>query len=181
MGRGEITAAERSLIVKFARSRGIDEHRVADEQLARWMTHRPDQTVFQGARRLVTAVLSADSSQAPDRLTAEDWWTPASRLPPPPAASWGSGWAASLPKSGYCCRVWRQTSSRDRRNRRLRSLRPAGRAVSDCDVDVLQIGCGPHVTRGSRTSIHAVAHPTHRRRLALRGTWNDRNGGLRGQ
>jgi hypothetical protein len=69
---GEITAAERRLIVEFARSRGIDEHGAADEQLARWMTHRPDETAFQGARRMMTAVLSADSSQASNRLTVED-------------------------------------------------------------------------------------------------------------
>lgn len=69
---GEITTAERALIVRFARTRGIDEHGAADEQLARWMTHRPDDTVFQGARRLVTAVLSSESSRAPGRLTADD-------------------------------------------------------------------------------------------------------------
>lgn len=69
---GEITSAERALIVKFARSRGIEEHGAADEQLTQWMTSRPDETVFRGARRLIAAVLSSGSDQAVGRVTADE-------------------------------------------------------------------------------------------------------------
>lgn len=69
---GGITSAERGLVVKFARSRGIDEASVADAQLTQWMTSRPDETVFQGARRLIGAMLSSGASEAVDRLTADD-------------------------------------------------------------------------------------------------------------
>jgi hypothetical protein len=69
---GEITSAERGLLVKFARSRGIDEDSVADHQLTQRMTHRPDESVLHGARRLTAAVLSSGSSQAAGLLTADD-------------------------------------------------------------------------------------------------------------
>ena len=59
---GEITPAERSLIVKFARSRGVDEHSAADGQMTEWMARRPDEVVFRGARRLIGAMLSSGSS-----------------------------------------------------------------------------------------------------------------------
>jgi DNA-binding phage protein len=68
---GEITPAERSLIVKFARSRGVDEHSAADGQMTEWMARRPDQAVFRGARRLIAAMLSSGSSPG-GRLTIDD-------------------------------------------------------------------------------------------------------------
>ena len=58
--------------MKFARSRGIGEHSVADDQLTRWMTTRPDQAVFVGARRMITAVLASDSIQAAGPLSGDD-------------------------------------------------------------------------------------------------------------
>ena len=69
---GEITASERSLIVKFARSRGIDEHSAADQQLTEWIARRPDGAVFAGARRLIAAVLSSGAPQAGGPLTGAD-------------------------------------------------------------------------------------------------------------
>ena len=69
---GGITPAERGLIVEFARSRGIEEHGVADEQLTAWIARRPDETVFQCARRLIAAMLSSGVSQAVGRMTASD-------------------------------------------------------------------------------------------------------------
>ena len=69
---GEIIWSERDLLVKFARSRGIDQHSAADEQLTRWMTTRPDHAVFLGARRLLAAGLASDSIQAGGRLSADD-------------------------------------------------------------------------------------------------------------
>lgn len=68
----EITAAERSLIVKFARSRGVDEHSTADDQLTQWMASRPDEAVFRGARRLVAAMLSSGRSQEGRPLSADE-------------------------------------------------------------------------------------------------------------
>jgi hypothetical protein len=68
----EITSAERHLIVKFARSRGVAEDSVADKQLTQWMTERPDGTVFKGAGRLIAAMLSSGSSQLGGALTTGD-------------------------------------------------------------------------------------------------------------
>lgn len=71
-GENEITAAERHLIVTFARSRGVAEHSAADEQLTRWMTDRPDDTVFRGAGRLIAAMLASGSTQPGGALSADD-------------------------------------------------------------------------------------------------------------
>lgn len=68
----EITSAERHLIVKFARSRGVAEDSAADKQLTQWMTDRPDGTVFKGAGRLIAAMLSSGSSQLGGALTTGD-------------------------------------------------------------------------------------------------------------
>ena len=67
----EITPAERSLIVKFARSRGVDEHSAADNQLTQWMASRPEEAVFRGARRLVAAMLPSGPSQEGGPLTTD--------------------------------------------------------------------------------------------------------------
>jgi hypothetical protein len=68
----EITSAERHLLVKFARSRGVVEHTAADEQLTQWMTDRPDETVFRGAGRLIAAMLASGVSQPGGPLTADE-------------------------------------------------------------------------------------------------------------
>lgn len=68
----EITPAERHLIVKFARSRGVAEHTAADAQLTEWMTSRPDGTVFRGAGRLIAAMLASGASQPGGPLTTGD-------------------------------------------------------------------------------------------------------------
>ena len=69
---GEVTSAERSLIVKFARRLGVDEASVGGRQLTLWMTDRPDETFFSGVRAVVGAVLSPRSGQADGRLTADE-------------------------------------------------------------------------------------------------------------
>lgn len=69
---GGISPAERSLIVKFARSRGIAEHSAADDQLMQWMASRPDGVVFRGAARLVAAMLASGSTQEGGSLTPDD-------------------------------------------------------------------------------------------------------------
>lgn len=68
----EITPAERSLIVKFARARGVEPDSAADQQLHQWMASRPDDTVFRGAGRLIGAMLSSGASLAGRSLTADD-------------------------------------------------------------------------------------------------------------
>ena len=69
---GEITAAERTLIVKFARNLGVAEHSAGDEQLQQWIEIRPDDTVFRGATRLIAAMLESGSNFAGRSLTADD-------------------------------------------------------------------------------------------------------------
>lgn len=68
---GSVTPAERKMLVDLARSRGIAEGSAADRQLAQWIAHRPDASVFARAGRLIRAMLDA---QAPGEgaLTADD-------------------------------------------------------------------------------------------------------------
>jgi hypothetical protein len=58
---GGITSAERELIVRFARSRGIGAGSAADQQLTAWMTERPGEAVFARAGRLIRAMLDSGS------------------------------------------------------------------------------------------------------------------------
>lgn len=55
---GGVTPAERHLIVKLARARGIDEGGAADRQLSDWLDHRPGAHVFTHATRLIRAMLA---------------------------------------------------------------------------------------------------------------------------
>lgn len=66
---GGVSAAERTLIVKFARSRGVEPGSAADHTLASWLDTRPDDRVFSGATRLVRAML--ESPEVHD-LTVDD-------------------------------------------------------------------------------------------------------------
>lgn len=68
---GGITAAERGLIVRFARSRGIAEGSAADAQLTAWMADRPSDAVFARAGRLIRALLDSGSGAA-SGLNADD-------------------------------------------------------------------------------------------------------------
>lgn len=68
---GGITPAERDLIVRFARSRGIAEGSAADAQLTAWMTERPPDAVFARAGRLIRALLDSGSASA-SGLNADD-------------------------------------------------------------------------------------------------------------
>jgi hypothetical protein len=61
---GGITPAERTLIVKLARGRGIAEGSPADQQLSDWMAQQPSPEVFARATRLIRAMLDAGSSDA---------------------------------------------------------------------------------------------------------------------
>jgi len=68
---GGITAAERDLIVRLARSRGIAPGSAADTRLTQWMVTRPDDTVFSRAGRLIRAMLDAGGEPMAD-LSAHD-------------------------------------------------------------------------------------------------------------
>jgi hypothetical protein len=69
---GGITPAERQMIVKLARSRGVAEGSAADVQLEQWMAARPAPVVFDSAGRLIAALLATGSQQATGGLTAND-------------------------------------------------------------------------------------------------------------
>jgi hypothetical protein len=68
---GGVTEAERQLIYKLARSRGIAEGSAADRQLSAWLTTAPSADVFSRSTRLIRAALSSQSR--PDSgLTSDD-------------------------------------------------------------------------------------------------------------
>ena len=69
---GGITPAERDLLVRLARSRGVAEDSVADRQLNAWMTSRPAPSVFAHAGRLTAAMLASGSDQVTTGLTADE-------------------------------------------------------------------------------------------------------------
>ena len=61
---GGITPAERSLLVKLARERGIAEGSAADRLLSNWMSHEPSPEVFARATRLIRAMLDSGAPEA---------------------------------------------------------------------------------------------------------------------
>jgi hypothetical protein len=67
---GGVTASERALVLKLARSRGIAEGSAADQQLLGWLETRPSDTVFAQATRLIAAML--DASPAAAGMTADE-------------------------------------------------------------------------------------------------------------
>ena len=64
---GGVSDAERHLIVKLARARGITEGSAADRQLAEWLDRRPADHVFVYATRLIRAMLDAPGHGRPQR------------------------------------------------------------------------------------------------------------------
>lgn len=66
---GGVTPAERSLITRLARARGIEEGGAADRQLSDWLDRRPAEQVFTHATRLIRAMLAAPGH---GDLTADD-------------------------------------------------------------------------------------------------------------
>jgi hypothetical protein len=67
--QGDVDDAERKLLIRLARTRGIAEGSAADRQLADWLAHRPSADVFARATRLVRAVLQSPAQQT---MTADD-------------------------------------------------------------------------------------------------------------
>ena len=68
---GGITPAERALLVKLARERGIAEGSPADRQLSEWMARQPSPDVFARATRLIRAMLDTGSPEG-GTLSADD-------------------------------------------------------------------------------------------------------------
>ena len=66
---GGVTAAERGLISRLARARGIQDGSAADRQLADWLDRRPGVQVFAQATRLIRAMLAVPG---PGDLSADD-------------------------------------------------------------------------------------------------------------
>lgn len=69
---GDVSDAERQLIMRLARSRGIAEASAADGQLSAWLATRPDAQVFTRSTRLIRAMLTsqtpAQAGVTPDEL-----------------------------------------------------------------------------------------------------------------
>ncbi len=68
---GSVTDAERALIVKFARERGVAPGSPADVELAAWLGERPSDDVFTRATRLIRAMLDQPAAPGP-RLEIDD-------------------------------------------------------------------------------------------------------------
>jgi hypothetical protein len=65
-----VNDAERKLVIRLARTRGINEGSAADRLLADWLTYRPGADVFERAMRLIRAVL--DSPGHPGAMSADE-------------------------------------------------------------------------------------------------------------
>ena len=68
---GGVTPVERDLIEQLANARGIAPGSPADAQLMDWLANRPADAVFNGAGRLINAMLASGSEQV-SNLTADD-------------------------------------------------------------------------------------------------------------
>lgn len=66
---GGITAAERTLLLRVARDRGITEGSPADALLAGWMERKPTNDVFEKATRLIAAMLDSNAPGGSGVLT----------------------------------------------------------------------------------------------------------------
>ena len=67
---GDVTPAERQLVVSIARTRGIAEGSGPDRLLNTWLSSRPTPEQFARARRLLSALLDSGAQVAKD-LTAD--------------------------------------------------------------------------------------------------------------
>ena len=68
---GGITPAERTLLIKVARERGITEGSPADTLLDGWMARKPTNDVFEKATRLIRAMLESGAPDTPT-MSADD-------------------------------------------------------------------------------------------------------------
>jgi hypothetical protein len=60
---GSVSGRERDLIVKAARSRGIEAGSAADAQLNLWLTERPSEQMFERTLRVIGTMLQARSPE----------------------------------------------------------------------------------------------------------------------
>ena len=60
---GSVSGKERDLIVRAARSRGIEAGSSADQQLSRWLTDRPSEELFEKTLRAIRAILQSRSTE----------------------------------------------------------------------------------------------------------------------
>jgi hypothetical protein len=67
---GSIAEAEREKIVDLARSRGVVDGSAAYVQLQAWLADRPSWEVFDGARRLIRAVVDAPGGET--KMTVDE-------------------------------------------------------------------------------------------------------------
>jgi hypothetical protein len=67
---GGVSTAERDLLVRLARSRGVTEGSAADQQLAAWLAAAPPESVFSRGTRLIRAML--ESTAVTTDLSADD-------------------------------------------------------------------------------------------------------------
>jgi hypothetical protein len=67
---GSIAAAERDAIVELARRRGVADNSAADYQLKAWLADRPAPEVFDGAMRLIAAIVDTPGAQTD--MTGDD-------------------------------------------------------------------------------------------------------------
>jgi len=68
---GGVTPVERMLIEKLATARGIEPGGAADAQLMDWLANKPGDDVFQGATRLIRALVESGARVVAD-LSAAD-------------------------------------------------------------------------------------------------------------
>jgi hypothetical protein len=61
---GGVTEKERDLIVKAARSRGIDAGTPCDQQLQIWLSKRPSDELFEKSLRAIHTILEAQPAEA---------------------------------------------------------------------------------------------------------------------
>ena len=50
---------ERRLVIDVARQRGVEADSAADQQLAKWLDHQPDESVYRRAGRLIGALFES--------------------------------------------------------------------------------------------------------------------------
>ena len=68
---GNVSDAERAAIMKIARARGVADGSAAFRQLTAWLTDRPAAGVFEGATRLIRAMIDAPAADT-QKISADD-------------------------------------------------------------------------------------------------------------
>ncbi len=93
-----VTSAERAMIVRLARARGIAEGTPADRQLSGWLDEPPSPNVFASATRLIRAMLDAPAHD-PAGLTADELVSYCGKIAAASGGVFGMGWVSSDERS----------------------------------------------------------------------------------